>query len=69
MITPDAALSGLSQLYGFDLPPPEYQEYSVADFLNKRFHAKPVVGDRVALGQVQFVVRIIKGDRITAVGL
>ncbi len=41
---------------------------SIADYLTARF-PHPVVGDRVELGPVQFVVRETQGDRITKVGL
>lgn len=67
-IMPSAALDDLSLLYGFTVP--LYSEHdSVEDFLNRKFYSKPVVGDRVTLGRVQFVVREVQDGRIMSVGL
>lgn len=67
-IKPSAALGDLSQLYGFTVPPHSEHD-SVEDFLNRKFYSRPVVGDRVTLGRVQFVVREVQGGRIMSVGL
>jgi potassium/hydrogen antiporter len=67
-IKPEAMLRELAQLYSFELSS-KYQDLSVADFLNKAFHGKPVVGDRAQLGHVQFVVKALEGDKIATVGL
>jgi len=68
VISPHATLKDLSQVYGFDVPA-DHEQYSVADYLNKKFYSKPVVGDQVTLGQVQFVVRKVQGEQILLVGL
>ncbi len=68
VIKPDALLSELSQLYFFEVPE-NLKATTVAAFISRQFHQKPVVGDRVKLGGVQFVVKKLEGERIAAVGL
>lgn len=68
IIAPNAALRDLAELYGFDVPD-EYRQDTVSEYVNKKFHHKPVVGDSVALGQVHFVVRYMEGDVIRSIGL
>lgn len=68
VLRPDARLADLSQMYGFDVPEP-LRTLTVAEFINRQFHQKPVVGDRVSLGHVQFVVKKLDGERIATVGL
>lgn len=68
VLRPDARLADLSQMYGFEVPEP-LRALTVAEFINRQFHQKPVVGDRVSLGHVQFVVKKLDGERIATVGL
>jgi cell volume regulation protein A len=68
VIKPDARLIDLGTMYGFDVPG-ELREQTVGTFINRQFHHKPVVGDRVSLGKVEFVVRKLEADRIASVGL
>ncbi|MFO7551813.1 MAG: potassium/proton antiporter [Haliea sp.] len=68
VLKPDARLADLSQMYGFEVPEP-LRALTVAEFINRQFHQKPVVGDRVSLGHVQFVVKKLDGERIATVGL
>lgn len=67
-INSQAPLHELSAVYGFTVAP-MYRDFSIADFIAKEFHAKPVVGDRVKFSHIQFVVKEIKENRITSVGL
>ncbi|WLQ16222.1 potassium/proton antiporter [Hahella aquimaris] len=67
-INPGAKLADLAQLYCFDVRDKD-SALSVADFVLTQFHGKPVVGDRVQLGPVQFVVKEVKDGVITAIGL
>lgn len=67
VIDPDATLGPLAAMYGFPADEASAAR-SIADYLTARF-PHPVVGDRVELGPVQFVVRETQGDRITKVGL
>lgn len=68
VIKPDARLLDLGAIYGFEVPA-DLQEQTVGTFINRQFHHKPVVGDRVSLGKVEFVVRKLEGERIASVGL
>lgn len=67
VIRPDADLEELGRIYGFRTEPAS-AGMTIADYLLQRF-PKPVVGDRVRLGSVEFVVRATEGDRIEQVGL
>lgn len=67
VIRPDADLEELGRIYGFRTEPAS-AGMTIADYLLRRF-PKPVVGDRVRLGSVEFVVRSTEGDRIEQVGL
>lgn len=64
----DARLADVASVYGFRLAP-EWQEHSLEQFLSERFNARPVVGDRAMLGEVELVVREMDGARIVRVGL
>lgn len=68
VLKPDIKLTDLAQLYRFDIPA-KFHDLTVAGFIEKQFHNKPVVGDRIPLGDVQLVVRELAGEKITAVGL
>lgn len=67
VIRPDADLEELGRIYGFRTQP-DSAGMTIADYLLRRF-PKPVVGDRVRLGSVEFVVRATEGDQIEQVGL
>jgi potassium/hydrogen antiporter len=42
---------------------------TIAQYLVRRFHERPVVGDRAKLGKAELVVKNIENGRITKVGL
>lgn len=65
---PEAKLSEIAQAYGFDVDA-RNAELTVKDYLVKKFHGKPVVGDYAKLGPVKLIVRKIKGSNIESVGL
>jgi cell volume regulation protein A len=67
VIRPDANLGELGRIYGFRVDD-EFASLSIGDYLLRRF-PRPVVGDRVRLGPVDFVVRETEGDHIRQVGL
>ncbi len=67
VIRPDADLGELGQIYGFQVDR-DNDVRTISDYLLRRF-PQPVVGDRVRLGLVEFVVRQTEGDRICQVGL
>lgn len=64
----DARLGSLCAQY--DLPAPETMAgLTLEEFLGLKLHGAPVVGDRVRLGKLEFVVRAVVDGRITQVGL
>ena len=67
-IRPETSLRDLSLVYGFNVNA-RLLDTSVAQYIESQFYGKPVVGDRVRLGSVQFVVRELVHGKITVVGL
>lgn len=67
-IHPEARLTDLSLMYGLEIPP-KHQEQTAEQFISEHFHGKPVVGDRVQLGPIKFVVKELDGNKPTAVGI
>ena len=64
----DAVLGELAAVYGIDVPP-EHAGKTLADYLNERSHGRVVVGDRAPLGNAELVVREVRDDRVSRVGL
>lgn len=62
-----ARLSDLSMVYNFPVPP-EMANWSIARYIFSKYR-QPVVGDRVRLGQVEFVVLSMKNQRLIKVSL
>ena len=63
----DADLAEIARLYGLTLDPADAAG-TLEQCLKRRFD-RPVVGDRVRLGSVEFVVREMQGGRIASVGM
>ena len=55
-------------LYGLSIPATEH-ETSLADFVRARLPRNPGLGDRIALEDIELVVRGMHGERITRIGL
>jgi cell volume regulation protein A len=54
----------------YDLPvPDEERAMPLADFVTARLRRRPLVGDRVRLADVELVVRTLRDDRISEVGI
>lgn len=68
VLKPDIKLADLAVLYRFEVPA-HAEQMTVAQYIEKQFHGKPVVGDRAPLKGVQLVVRELSGDKIAKVGL
>ncbi len=66
----DAASSAaaLDATYGLDLAPAE-SSGSVGELLAARLGRRPVVGDRIGIGNVELTVRAVTAGRIASVGL
>jgi potassium/hydrogen antiporter len=67
VIRPDATLGALAAMYGFQTDP-RGGERTIAELLLQTY-PRPVIGDRIRLGTVEFVVRELDGDQISKVGL
>lgn len=63
----DAGMAEIAHLYGLSLIWP-MRAGTLEDRLKRTFD-QPVVGDRVRLGRVEFVVREMRGERIVRVGM
>jgi cell volume regulation protein A len=64
----DARIGALCAQY--DLPAPaSAAELTLEAFLGQKLRGEPVIGDRVRLGRLEFVVRAVVDGRITQVGL
>lgn len=64
----DAVAGELAAVYGLSLPE-GVEGKTLAQYLSEAFHGRVVVGDRVALGSAELVVREIEGGNVTRVGL
>ncbi len=67
VITSRAKLSELSGVYNFPVPK-EMENWSIARYIFSKYR-QPVVGDRVTLGHVEFVVLAMKNQRLLKVSL
>jgi cell volume regulation protein A len=63
-----AGVKNVAEAYGLPLANAREDE-TVAQYLVRLFHKRPVVGDRAPLGKAEFVVREIESGQITKVGL
>lgn len=63
----EASMADIALLYGLK-PDPEAAVGTLEGYLNRQFD-NPVVGDRARVGRVEFVVREMRGKRITKVGM
>ncbi|MGH8531014.1 MAG: potassium/proton antiporter [Nevskiales bacterium] len=66
-IEPGAPLQALADIYNLELPP-DARGATVADYI-MRVLPRPVVGDRLKLGEVSLVVKEMEEGRIVEVGL
>ncbi|WP_111640720.1 potassium/proton antiporter [Marinimicrobium alkaliphilum] len=67
VITPRAKLADLALLYSFEVPS-DKASWSIARYIYSQYRY-PVVGDRVKLGQVEFVVLEMRDNRLLKVSL
>ncbi len=67
VLNAEASMADLTLLYALQLDP-EMASGTLEDYLNRQFE-RPVVGDRVRLGRIEFVVREMRGKRIAKVGM
>ncbi len=67
VVTPRAKLEDLGMLYGF-VAPEDKRNWSIARYIYSQYR-HPVVGDRVRLGNIEFVVLEMKDSKLTKVSL
>ena len=63
-----AGLADIALFYGIDMPP-SAGDTTLGEYLQRVFRKRPVVGDRLKVGRVEFVVREMQGGRVSRVGL
>lgn len=68
LLNGEAVLGDLASVYGFAVPD-EQARKTLAEFLEQASHGRAVVGDRVALGPAELVVRELRNGKIVRVGL
>lgn len=69
-VSPEGRLGDLATAYDLPLPAHAHADMSIAEFMHKELGTHPVVGDRVALGSVDLVVRrVFQGSTLTELGL
>jgi len=64
----DAPLGEVADIYGVDVPE-RVKTQTLAQYIDRQFHRRPVVGDFVRIGGMNLVVREIQGRNITKVGI
>lgn len=65
----DSALEDLITVYELELPGRQPTDRSLSDYVQRLFNHRAVVGDRVRVGHLEFVVRQMQGSTIEQVGL
>jgi cell volume regulation protein A len=66
----DASLPAGKLAEFYDLPvPDEDKAVALADLVQARLGRRPLVGDRIRVGEIGLVVREMQGERITQVGI
>ena len=65
----DAGLTDIADFYGVEMPPGA-GDVSLGAYLERVFRKRPVIGDRLKVGRVEFVIRETGDDgRVSRVGL
>jgi potassium/hydrogen antiporter len=64
----DASVGDVADVYGIEVPE-DARALTLSEYLNRTFHKRCVVGDRVRLGGMELVVREIESDKVSKVGV
>jgi cell volume regulation protein A len=64
----EAPLADIAEVYGLTVPE-HARGGSIADYIDRQFHRRPVVGDIVGVGGMKLVVRELKKGRVSQVGV
>jgi cell volume regulation protein A len=68
MLDGDAPLGEVAEIYGVEVPG-RAKSQTLARYIDRQFHRRPVVGDFVRIGGMNLVVREIQGRNVTKVGI
>ena len=68
MLGGDAPLADVAEVYGLVIPE-SARAGTVAEYIDRQFHRRPVVGDIVGVGGMKLVVRELKKGRVSQVGV
>jgi cell volume regulation protein A len=64
----EAPLAEVAEVYGLVIPE-RARAGTVADYIDRQFHRRPVVGDIVGIGGMKLVVRELRKGRVAQVGV
>ena len=64
----DAPLGEVAEVYGVEIPE-RVKSQTLAQYIDRHFHRRPVVGDFVRIGGMNLVVREMRNGRTTKVGI
>ncbi len=64
----DAPLGEVADIYGVEVPE-RVRSQTLAQYIDRQFHRRPVVGDYISIGVMNLVVREIQGRNISKVGI
>ncbi|WP_220463679.1 potassium/proton antiporter [Sediminihaliea albiluteola] len=67
-LRPEVLLDDLCKAYGVSLSD-DLRRQSLSELINKHYHGKPVVGDRVNVGDIELVVKQMAKGKLLQVGL
>ncbi|MEX0619761.1 MAG: potassium/proton antiporter [Pseudohongiellaceae bacterium] len=68
VLNPDAKLEAVMAVYDVSVPD-HYRNLTLAEYMQRMFHNRAVVGDRVRVGSVELLVKEVRDGRINQVGL
>jgi cell volume regulation protein A len=68
VLSGDTLLGEVGLLYGFPVDDKDRND-PVGAYVRRRLRHRPVVGDRLRVGPIELVVREIRNDRVTSVGI
>lgn len=68
VLKPGTTLGAVADMYGAAMPV-EKRDMTLAGMFARRYHANFAVGDRISLGELEFIIRDVEDDVITSVGM
>jgi len=64
----DLPVGKIAEFYDLAVPEEE-RPASLADFVQARLKRKPLIGDRLRVGDIELIVQGVRGERITEIGI